>query len=176
MDNLFVIMRYMQNLDALAIAVSGEMERQKLNTYEVADRARKKGYKIVHGTVWNVINRNVKEVKDKTIIALAHALDLPEQQLFAILRGAGLSEDVIENARFNSIARGYSRLSEQEKQNLEPFLRAIEQTIIKALPDVEITKQKKIKPEKNTKKTFSTRDGKTKMMLVSEASSAKNDD
>lgn len=169
-------MRYMQNLDALAVAVSAEMQRQKLNTYEVADRARKKGYKIVHGTVWNVINQNVKEVKDKTIIALAHALDLPEQHLFDILRGIGSSGEVIENARFNTIAKGYGQLSEQEKQNLEPFLTAIEQTINKALPEIEVSRQKKTKKEKSGRKTFSTRDGKTKMMLVSEAPSAKKDD
>lgn len=163
MNNLTAIMRYMQNLDALAETVSGEMKRQNLNTYEVADRARTRGFKIVHGTVWNVINKQVKEVKDKTIVAISQGLGLPEENLFAIVRGLNLNDESVENGRFQRIAQGYVRLSEAEKQNLEPFLRAIEQTIEKALPaKISGSTKKNVadqKAKRKGKKSFTTGDG-----------------
>ncbi len=149
-------MRYMQNLDALAVAVSSEMERQKLNTYEVAERARKKGYKIVHGTVWNVINRQVKEVKDKSIVAIAHGLNLPERVLFDIVRGKDSSADIMIDGRFLRLAERYTRLSADEKNNIEPFLSALEETIDRIVPVLD-NPAKKAKKTKG--KTITTSDG-----------------
>ena len=134
MNNTVAIMRYMQNLKALASAVSAEMQKQNLNTYEVADRARKKGYKIVHGTVWNVINCNVKEVKDKSIVAIAHGLDLPEQTLFAIVRGKKDGAEAAVSERFIRLAEHYSNLQEPERQQIEPFIAALEISISRFLP------------------------------------------
>lgn len=156
MNNTIAIMRYMQNLDALAIAVSSEMERQKLNTYEVAERARKKGYKIVHGTVWNVINRQVKEVKDKSIVAIAHGLNLPERVLFDIVRGADPNAEAMIDGRFLRLGEKYGRLSTDEKNNIEPFLSALEETIDRITP---VTENPTKKAKKLKGKTIKTNDG-----------------
>lgn len=152
-------MRYMQRLDALATTVRAEMDRQKLNTYKVADRAAQRGHKIVHGTVWNVINQNVKEVKDKTIVAIARGLGIQEDDLFSVLRGNLLSEQVSDE-RFKRIAKGYAQLSEAEKQTLEPFLAAIETAIGKGLSAEKISVKKSSRSGvKKEKKSFSSASG-----------------
>lgn len=129
MNNILYKMPCMQKLDALADAVKDRMDELGLNTYEVANAATARGHKIVHGTVWNVINENVKEVKDKTLTALELGLDMPSGTLRAIIRGEQQDLRPIHNKRFAELSEKYSNLSKDEQDLIEPFLAAFEKTI-----------------------------------------------
>lgn len=63
-------------------------ELNNLSTYEVARRA---GNRVSNGTVWNIINDRVRDVKKDTLRTLAHALGLPEEEVFAADRGKKLA-------------------------------------------------------------------------------------
>lgn len=129
MNNILYKMPCMQKLDALADAVKDRMNELDLNTYEVANAAKLRGHKIVHGTVWNVINQNVKEVKDATLTALEFGLNMPSGTLRAIARGEAQDLKPIQNARFARIFELYSNLSKDQRDMVEPFLGAFEKTL-----------------------------------------------
>lgn len=159
MNRTLYKMPYMQKLEALASAVRQRMEELNLNTYQVAERATQKGHKIVHGTVWNIINRNVNEVKDRTLTAIAVALNMPIESLRAIVRGEPEDLKKITDRRFAQLADNYHSLSVVQKEILEPFLSAVEQGVekfhkITSLPD----KQKMIPgPPEMTPEEFERR-------------------
>lgn len=58
-------------------------ELNNLSTNEIARRAKAKGYDLSNGTVWNVMNNRVKDVKEETLNALAYALELSIDEVLA---------------------------------------------------------------------------------------------
>lgn len=81
----YVIQTSVHNLQAaLAEYVRQKMNEQNLSTYDVERRS---GGQITHGSVWNILNQRVKDVKASTLRALAKGLGITEEQIFAIARG-----------------------------------------------------------------------------------------
>jgi transcriptional regulator with XRE-family HTH domain len=74
----------MHGLKPLADYIKKLMDERKLNPRELAELT---NGAITRQTVWNLINGQVKEVKDATLIALAKALKVPEEEMFAMARG-----------------------------------------------------------------------------------------
>ena len=71
--------------DALAAFIRQEMDDRNWSTYDVV---RESGGLITsNSTVWNVLNRRGKEVKDKTIRGLAKAFKADADKVFDIYRG-----------------------------------------------------------------------------------------
>ena len=69
---------------ALAQLLSKRMAELNLSAPEVARRS---SGAISHGTVWNIINSRVRDVKEDTLKGLAKALELPEEEVFDAYRG-----------------------------------------------------------------------------------------
>jgi len=70
--------------EALAALLSKRMADLNLSAPEVARRS---GGAVSHGTVWNIINSRVRDVKEVTLKGLAKALEIPEDEVFAAYRG-----------------------------------------------------------------------------------------
>lgn len=69
--------------EELAEFVRIRMRELRLSYADVANRS--KG-EITHGTVWNIVNNRVKEIKQSTLRALAVGLGVPEEELFSRAR------------------------------------------------------------------------------------------
>lgn len=75
----------MQDLEALASLINGRMRDEgDLSTHDVANRS---GGLISHGTVWNIINKKVGAVSDKTLRGLARGTNTAEDIVFSTARG-----------------------------------------------------------------------------------------
>lgn len=71
--------------ESLAAFVRRRMkELNDLSTYDVA---RLSGGRVSNGTVWNVLNERVRDVKPDTLIALAAALQVSEQEIYDVAHG-----------------------------------------------------------------------------------------
>lgn len=76
-------------MTALAQFVRDEMERQRLSTYALAEKASALGdeFKVSHSTVHNLISEKWKFVQPTTIRAVARGLGVREEVLLDIARG-----------------------------------------------------------------------------------------
>jgi transcriptional regulator with XRE-family HTH domain len=75
----------MLNLQAVADFLNREMDRQRINDREVAERS---GNAITHQTVWNIKNRVSKDIKIGTLVGLAKGLNIKEEAMMAIAFGS----------------------------------------------------------------------------------------
>lgn len=130
MNRMFGISNCMQDLEGLAKFVRQKMDELNLNSYEVAQRATNKGFKIVHGTVWNVLNQNTKEVKDRTLISLAKGLNVDEEQIFAIARGQSqITDEDIERIELEAMYRKRRNLSPAQKEAFRRILDMVDREL-----------------------------------------------
>ncbi len=95
------------------------MEELNLNPYDIA---RKSNDKISHGTVWNILNEQVREVKDKTLIVLAKVLEVDAERLFEMARGQAVTPDESIKKRFDRISLKFSRLKGESKKTAETLV------------------------------------------------------
>jgi plasmid maintenance system antidote protein VapI len=71
--------------ESLAEFVQRRMkELNDLSTYDVA---RLSGGRVSNGTVWNILNERVRDVKPDTLNALARALQVSEQEIYNVAHG-----------------------------------------------------------------------------------------
>ncbi len=71
--------------EAIAAWLTGMMNSREWSTYDVAKRSG--SFKLANGTVWNVQNCRIKDVRENTLRGLAKAFDVPPAEVFAIYRG-----------------------------------------------------------------------------------------
>lgn len=81
---IFAIRLRVQDLKGLARFVQEQMSAQNISTHEVAKRS---GNAISHGTVWNIANQQVKDVKPSTLTALAKGLRVSEDDILGAVGG-----------------------------------------------------------------------------------------
>ena len=74
----------MQDLQALAEYVQQHLQRPGVSTHTIAQNA---GGGISHGTVWNIANQHVNEVKERTLVALARGLGVSFEEVQAVVKG-----------------------------------------------------------------------------------------
>lgn len=70
-----------EGMNRLAEFIRAEMQRQNLSYNDVANRG---GNKITHGTIWNIVNGNVKQLRPESIDAIARGLQLAPEKLWTI--------------------------------------------------------------------------------------------
>lgn len=99
---------------------------KKLSYRDVANAS---GGLIRHNAVSDCVNNDTRNFTVQTLQGLARGLDESEDIIFNLARGLPINSGMIVNARFAAIAEGYEGVSEQVKENLEPFISAIELTI-----------------------------------------------
>jgi transcriptional regulator with XRE-family HTH domain len=107
--------------EQLADLVRSRMEELNLSTNAVA---RKAGNKISNGTVWNIANSRVKDVKEETLRALARGLDLSEEEVFAAYFGKSVEQDdSLEGIRV--LFNGWHEASEEDRAATMELIRMI---------------------------------------------------
>lgn len=92
--------------------------------------ANSSGGLITHSTVSDVINERISDLTTQTIAGLAKGLGVTETEIYWIVRKQKPNATKIALERFDTIANGYGQLSDQERANLEPFIKAIETATI----------------------------------------------
>jgi transcriptional regulator with XRE-family HTH domain len=107
--------------EELATLVRNRMEELNLSTNAVA---RKSGHKISNGTVWNIANNRVKDVKEDTLRALARGIDLPEDEVLAAYYGKQVEpDDSLEGIKV--LFNGWHEASEADRAATMELIRMI---------------------------------------------------
>lgn len=151
LDIKSVIRFDVQNLQAtLADFVREKMDEQNLSTYDVERRS---GGAITHGSVWNILNQRVKDVKAGTLRALAKGLGVSEEEVFDAARGkepvkdSGLESDNELAALFYE----YKELADDDKEELRAVMEMVRQEIRRRKQAGELVSQRKAR-EKASKR------------------------
>lgn len=113
--------------------VRSQLSQKNLSYRKVAEKS---GGLITHSTVGDVINEKVNTISVDLIIGLAKGIGITEQELFDVARGKSPGVSQIADERFGAIAKRYSLVSEANRQNLEPLISVLEQTINHFIHDV----------------------------------------
>lgn len=98
----------------LAEFVTHRMAELNLSNYDVERRS---GNAISHGTVWNIQNERVKTIEDDTITALAKALDVEADDLFALTREPAPQINSEAEKKLERIALRFGRIKKPEAQS-----------------------------------------------------------
>jgi transcriptional regulator with XRE-family HTH domain len=100
-----------------------QMEARNWSTYDVARETGR--YKVSNGTVWNVLNERVGEVKDNTLRGLAFAFKVSDDTVFDIYR-VKKSPKQDTQARFAELALKFDRLPDDKKVNGEALIELLD--------------------------------------------------
>lgn len=126
-DNLLVINSVIcfsvQDRQAdLARFVRQKMDDLNLSTYDVERRS---GGAITHGSVWNILNQRVKDVKSGTLSALAKGLGISEEELFDVYRGKQPAGDGVLEEEIGVLFYGWAEADEAAKAETLAAIRMI---------------------------------------------------
>lgn len=121
MDKKSVIETFMQDLDALAKYVQSHLKKPGVSTHTVADKA---GGGLSHGTVWNIANRQVNEVKGSTLAALARGLGVSLEEVQGVAQGKPIEhKDPFESLKI--LFHGWEGATEEDRRDVMAALRLI---------------------------------------------------
>jgi transcriptional regulator with XRE-family HTH domain len=126
--------------EALAAYVRQKMDEKNLSTYEVERRS---GGDITHGSVWNILNQRVADVKAGTLRALAKGLGVSEDEIFAVARGKLLNGAEAFDSELAAMFRGLAELSDEDKAELLSTVRMLAAEVqrrTQKLPRSKVTK------------------------------------
>ncbi|HEY0545273.1 MAG TPA: helix-turn-helix transcriptional regulator [Pyrinomonadaceae bacterium] len=129
-DNMLVInsvIRFsVQDRQAdLAKYVRQKMDEQNLSTYDVERRS---GGTVTHGTVWNILNQRVKDVKSSTLSALAKGLGVSVDEVFNVYRGGSANGDNMLEEEIGVLFYGWDEADEAAKAETLAAIRMIAET------------------------------------------------
>ncbi len=111
--------------EALAAYVREEMDARNWSTYDVV---RESGGLITsNSTVWNVVNKRGKEVKDKTLRGLAKAFQVPPEKVFDIYlsRNGSQHEPSTLEQEVAVLFYGWDNASDEDKRATLESIRMI---------------------------------------------------
>lgn len=114
---------------ALADYVRRLMEERNWSTYDVV---RESGGLITsNGTVWNVVNLRVKDIKEKTLRGLAKAFKVPEIEVFEVYYGKKrVGEDELEDdEEVAALFYKYKNLTEEDKKEIRRLISIVDREI-----------------------------------------------
>lgn len=115
--------------EALAEYVRRLMEERNWSTYDVV---RESGGLITsNGTVWNVANLRVKDVKEKTLRGLAKAFKVPDIEVFEVYYGKKkVGEDELEDdEEVAALFYKYKKLTEEDKKEIRRLISIVDREI-----------------------------------------------
>ena len=140
-----VIRFSVQNLqEALATYVRQKMDEKNLSTYEVERRS---GGDITHGSVWNILNQRVTDVKARTLRALAKGLGVSEDELFAVARGKSLNGTEAFDSEISAMFRGLAELSDEDKAELLSTVKMLAAEVQRRTQKIPVSKVMKSGPQ-----------------------------
>jgi transcriptional regulator with XRE-family HTH domain len=94
------------------------VEMNNLSTNEIARRAKAAGYELSNGTVWNVMNNRVKDVKEDTLEAIGHVLNISKDEMLAAYYDKPLSEAEAFDSEIGVLFKGFDELSDKDKAEM----------------------------------------------------------
>jgi transcriptional regulator with XRE-family HTH domain len=111
-----------ENRKSLSEYVDRVLKDKNLSTYDVE---RLSGKAISQSTVNRIANGEVQQPGPDTLKALAKGLDVPESELFAIVRGVTDTP----KGRFAELYAQYNRLGSNEKKSADYLIEILEREI-----------------------------------------------
>jgi len=131
--------------EALAEFVRLQMEERNWSTYDVVRES--SGLITSNGTVWNVVNLRVKDVKEKTLRGIAKAFKVPDTEVFEIYYGKKqlTSDDLEDDESIAALFYEYKELTEEDKQELRTTMEIVRQEIRRRRAAGELASQKNSK-------------------------------
>ena len=112
--------------ETLAEFVRRNLREKGLSYAEVQRQA---GGAISKSYICGICNGLEVSLTVKKLQALARGLDVPEDELFAIARGAALSQRNLDTSRFALMYFRYQRLPEEDRQAVDLLLDAMDREI-----------------------------------------------
>jgi transcriptional regulator with XRE-family HTH domain len=116
----------------LAEFVRREMKKgdRDWSNHEVARRAKAGGYTLSNGTVWSILNKRYKNVKDETLEALAYVFGVPKAEIVSIYLGPPTdAEHLIRNERLAALAADAEKLSPEDVPKFEALMDYVHTTV-----------------------------------------------
>ena len=94
-----------------------------------AEAQRRAGGAISKGYICDICNGLEVSLTVRKLQALARGLDVSEDELFAIARGAAISQNDLDTSRFALMYFRYQRLPEEDRQAADLLLDAVDREI-----------------------------------------------
>lgn len=106
----------------------------ELNDLSTNEVARRSGNRISNGTVWNIMNNRVKDVKEETLSALAGALEISEDVILAAYYDKPLDDAAAFDSEIHVIFKGFNELSDEDKAEMLATVRMLGSEIQRRRP------------------------------------------
>lgn len=136
--------------EELADYVRRQMGERNWSTYDVVRNSG--GLITSNGTIWNVINLRIKDIKEKTLRGLAKAFNVPETELFEIYYGKKAGEEgFADDQEIAALFYEYKELTDEDKGELRTVMEMVRQEIRRRKQAGELVSQRKAR-EKASKR------------------------
>ena len=129
--------------EALAEYVDSQM---RARNWSFGDVARESGsFKLSTGTIWNVVNQRVKDVKENTLRGLAKAFKVSETEVFEIYYGKKKigGHDLADDEEIAALFYEYKDLTNEDKEELRTVMEMVRQEIRRRKQAGELVSQRK---------------------------------
>jgi transcriptional regulator with XRE-family HTH domain len=80
-------------------------------------------------TISDIVSGKTKQVKSSTITSLAKGLDVPEEEVFDVVRGASKSKNGFDESEFALYHSKLQKLTAQQKRDFKIFWQAAKDAI-----------------------------------------------
>jgi transcriptional regulator with XRE-family HTH domain len=128
-------------------------EREKLADYlrrVIRDKdlsyrkvAQRSGGRVSHATISDIINGRQKDIKTETLIGIAKGLGVPEEEIFAVARGATTMKNGFEQSDFARLYFKHGKLTKARQKEFERIWKMVEADYDRTLLEQEREKDKK---------------------------------
>ena len=100
-----------------------------------------------NGTVWNVVNLRVKDIKEKTLRGLAKAFKVPETEVFEVYYGSKKigESDLADDEQIAALFYEYKGLTDEDKEELRTVFEMVRTEIRRRRAAGELASQKNSK-------------------------------
>lgn len=105
------------------------MREENISQRHLVERAERRGFKITQSYISQIISGAASNVTIEKLQALAAALNRPEEELFDIARGGKTDPRVLSDAVVTSLLAKFSRLPEEDKNEMTILLKALDREI-----------------------------------------------
>ena len=122
--------------------------QMKARNWSYNDVARESGsFKLSNGTIWNLVNLRVKDVKENTLRGLAKAFHVPDADIFEVYYGKNEvgEDDLKDDKEIAALFYEYKDLTDDDKEELRTVFDMVRQEIRRRRAAGELASQKNSK-------------------------------
>lgn len=111
------------------------ISEKNLTYRQVAERS---GGRISHAAISDIISGKTKEIKSSTITALARGLGVPEEEIFAVIRGKSPTDDPdYKNWKYAALFDDAKRLTPEQMEKFENIMEIARREVTRMLEEQE---------------------------------------